>query len=178
MTIDHVKILRTALVLLAVSLIGLVLVPLLYPFRRGDHYRLAWWDNPKGIYTAPGYLPRFIKPRTFWDAYYWTALRNPARGFSLSLGYNTSDIEKIDVIKPGEFGKSDITIVVLAGGKSYPMIYQYREFGGWYWQLKYGWKQWNMVDTWPEPGKTVSFVCYPQIRKRRQPQAAVQGSSQ
>lgn len=105
---EYVKIAVRALALTVVSLAGLGLVPVLYLFRDGDHYRLRWWDNPNGIYTTGEHLPGWIKPGTFLDAYYWTAIRNPARGFSLALGLETDDITRMEVIEPGRFEQSDI----------------------------------------------------------------------
>lgn len=164
---DYLKIAVCALALLTVALAGLVVVPVLYLFRDGDHYRLSWWDNPDGIYTVAQHLPEWIQPRTFLDAYYWTAIRNPARGFSLALGLPTDDITGMEIIEPGCFEQSDIKMIARSPGRACPLVYHYRRFGnGWYYQGKYGWKLWPYVDgTRPEPGRTISFVCYPQIRK-------------
>jgi hypothetical protein len=164
---QYLRIAACAVALLAVALAGLVMVPVLYPFRNGDHYRLRWWDNPDGIYTTGEHLPHGIKPRTFPDAYYWTAIRNPARGFSLALGLDTGAITGMVVVKPGQFEQSDIEMIAYSRRRTYPLIYHYRELGGgWHYQGKYGWKLWRYADgSRPGPGQVISFVCYPQVRK-------------
>jgi hypothetical protein len=160
--------LLNAIALLLASVLGLFVVPLAYATRQRDQYRtlFAWWNNPKGIYTTLSHLPYWIKPKGFLDAYYWTAIRNPARGFSLSLGFVADETTRIETIRSGKFESLTMVVVAHHHGRDYKMVYHYYEFLGWTYQGKYGCKLWSYSESKPIPiGKQVSFVFYPQIRK-------------
>lgn len=174
----HIKILGTSVIQLVVAIIGLFVVPIAYIFKSESNLpNWAWpWGNDKdGLYTDnPSYRPSWIKPQSFLDAYYWLAIRNPARNFSEYLGYKTDDIKTINILQPGYIDKSSIKILVTTkDGKEYPFIYYYKRIYKDYVLLfKYGWKNWSVVeydkvkDLEKLKNKKIQFVLYPQIRKK------------
>jgi len=175
----HAKIWLTLFKQLPVAVVGLLVVPVAYLMREGDKLPTwAWaWDNDHdGIYTDnPDYRPSFIKARTMLDAYYWLAIRNPARNFSAYLGFTASEFASAEVIQCKQMDISSIHVIVTTeNGKEYPFYYlNIKLFKEYRLMFKYGWK--NCV-FFKEPGcdirdlseldnRLIQFVFYPQIRK-------------
>lgn len=175
----HIKILSTLfLKQLPMSILGLIVVPIAYPFRKNGklpNWAWSWGNDEDGLYTDnPAYRPSWAKEGSFLDAFYWLAIRNPARNFSVKMGYYGDFVKEIKIIQPGLIDVSPMEILVtMNDGTEYPFKYIFkRVFGEYYLMFKYGWKNWVFTDndrphTLEEiKGRYVQFVCYPQLRKK------------
>lgn len=171
----YLKIVLTGLSQLAMVILGLCVIPPAYFLRKDGRLPsvfLAWGNDKDGLYSSPDHAPRWIKPGTFIDAYYWLAIRNPARNFSAWLGFDPLKA-RIEIVQFGVFGQSDMQVLAYVGDKTYPLIYQCRKLPfGYTWVLKMGWKNWQFfrddghLKTQDELEKNpVQFVFYPQVVK-------------
>jgi len=76
---------------LPLIILGFIVVPLAYPFRKGNHFpRWAWlWDNDQdGIYGANWFHHGVLTFKTCW---LWSAVRNPTNNMRFWIGLNRED---------------------------------------------------------------------------------------